>query len=194
MKNSMTTLLLAISLVPPAVAATADKAASAPPKNAVSKSAASAKKTPKKQLPHKTKSGKVATGEAARQAKKETGDEREVREENRGRISATHRAKLHPKPTQVAKATSGNKHSTVAGSHPKSATVQNTSHSQATATLKTSQLTSAKAAQYHAKGVSLQHAPEAKGKTRGKKTPAPDPAPDNQSNSISLKPHNARTF
>ena len=195
MKNGMQVVLLVLSIVPLAYPATAAQNASVQPKTAARRPSAPSKKTPKKQAAHKTKTGKATTGEAARQAKKETesgGDERDLRTDNRGRVSAAHHAKTHQQPSQVAKASHADKPTAAAANPRQTATVKQTAQSHPTAVFKTSQLTAGKTVPYHSKPASIQGGTRGNVNSKSKKTP--DPAQSNQPSTLILKPNNARTF
>jgi len=195
MKNRVRVVLLALSVLRLAFPSAAAQSASAQPKTAAGKLSTPSRKTPGKKAAHKAQTGKATAGEAARQAKKETetgGDERDLRVDNRGRVSAAHHAKTHQPSSQIAKASHKDKHNAVAASHRPGATVQHTAQSHPTAALKTSQLTAGKTVTYHTKQVSMHRGPEGKGKTRSKKTP--DPAQSSSPSPSILKQNNARMF
>jgi len=200
MKNSTMSLLLAASLLASPISATAEKSASVRAKTPSHKPVAATKKSSKKQAAQNVKAGKVASGEATRQANKEAGLHREsgAREENRGRVTAAKRAKPRPQQTRASKPSGAVKHSTAAVSPRKSTTVRATSQPHPSASLKTSQLTSTKSARYHAKTASMQR--DVRMSTRKQATKSPARASDQAEqatkplNSISLKPNNARMF
>ena len=176
------------------VPATAENSVSA--SKVAHKSTAPGKKVAPKHTPSHATKGKVQSGEAA-SLEKETGsaDQHGAREENRGRLTASEHAASHG--SRTAKPPKGDKHTHVASTHTKSATLQNANQSHKKAGLKTSQLTNGKAARAQTKNVSMQH--EAAGKSKKSKTKmeSADPAKDDASkpsHSPAMKPINARMF
>ncbi len=194
--NSYSKILsLAAVLSALVVPANAEKSASAS-KTAAHKPTANAKKTAAKHTANHAKTSKASVGEASSLAKETGNGERQgMREENRGRVASAKRVTSHP--SHVAKAGKNGKGSTVASSRRKGATLQNASQSHPKASLKTSQLTTAKASRTKTKNVSMPRELPGKGKKSAAKKPAVDPEKNpapKPSDQPALQPNNARMF
>ena len=143
---------------------------------------------------------KRTVGEAASLERKEAGpntEERDLREDNRGRLTSANRARLQQQQNRVSKATPHKKHNAVVASvHSKSAAGPRPQQHR-TAQLKTGQLTTRQAAHLKTKEASLHHQIHSNRKQdAGKLTPEDqtNPQQEKNANQIHLKEHNARMF
>ncbi len=201
MKTALKNVLLAASLAALTVSVVAQEASGA----ADSKASAHKptpqqhKKLPQKRIAHRTTSGKRTAGEAANLERQEAGlnaEERDMREDNRGRLTSASRAQHHP--SHVSKAINQHKHSpTVATAHARNAAPVHTRQHRAPE-LKTGQLTPGQAAHLETKEASLHHQIHSDREQDGKPAPedqAQTSAQQNKTtNQIHLKKHNARMF
>jgi hypothetical protein len=185
MKNMTRNTLLAaglFALVVPVFAQ--DNAKSTTPagaKTSAPKPAAPRKKAQAKHVARATR--KQTVGEAASLEKKEAGlntEERDMRDDNRGRLTSANRAKLQHRHA----ATAANHHK-----HPAAVANASTAGKHA-ASLKTGQLTSGGTAHLETKETSLHHEIHSDREETGQAAPQPDKT----TNQIHLKKHNARMF
>ncbi|MFY9562254.1 MAG: hypothetical protein WAQ52_18640 [Terriglobales bacterium] len=201
----MKSLFLAASLAALTVPLTAQdtsKKATSHPKSPFQKpTVQQRKKHQQKRIAHGVQSGKLTTGEAASLERKEAGlnaEERDLREDNRGRLTSADRAKLQHQQNRVSKAVSHDQHNaTVAKAHPKSTAGQHANNQQhGAAQLKTSQLTTRQAAHIETKETSLHREIHSDREQDGKPTPEDQTNPQQNKNThqIRLKKHNARMF
>ena len=146
---------------------------------------------------HGVKSKKLTAGEAASLERKEAGlsaEERQMREDNRGRLTSANRARHQQK--HVAKATDHKKHNaSVTSAHPKSAPGPRPQPHR-TAQLKTGQLTTRHAAHLETKEASLHHQIHSDREQDGKLSEGAESQtqPNKTTHEIHLKKHNARMF
>ncbi|MBI1741316.1 MAG: hypothetical protein HY233_11240 [Acidobacteriales bacterium] len=207
MKSAIKNMFLAATLAALAVPVTAQNTvAPAHPKAVAHKPTVQQRKQhQQKRIAHGIQSGKLTAGEAASLEKKEAGlnaEERDMREDNRGRLTAANRAKLHHQQNQVSKAIYRGKHNAAAAkTHPKTVAGQRAQNQQprAAAGLKTGHLTSREAAHLQTKQASFNRQVHRDHQENGGKLTSAEPAQANQqqnktSNQIRLKKHNARMF
>ncbi|MBI3475078.1 MAG: hypothetical protein HY010_05050 [Acidobacteria bacterium] len=177
METTRKLALLAAGLAIVAMPALAQSTSAGTPKRATT--------APHKQKPvsHVAKKHRRALGEAASLERNEAGinEERDMREDNRGRLVSASSAKLHP--SQVSKATY---HPHKTASQPRSAQ------------LKTGELKSSRAAHLETKETALHHQIHSD-REQDRKLTQPEPAQGDASqskntNTIHLKKHNARMF
>lgn len=185
-------LILAISAAM-VVSASAEKSASTT-KAPAQMSTASGKKTAAKH--RSSHGGQVQSGEAS-SLQKETGgaDQRAMREENRGRLTAARHSASPAR--RAAKGSRRVNHSSAAPSTGKNATLRSARQPHPKAGLKTSQLTTGKASRAETKTVSTQPDVSTTIKKHGAKAPVNNSSKDranNSSKSPALKPNNARMF
>ena len=198
MKNVFLAASLAALALPVVAEAsnTAARSKSPSPKPTVQQS----KKHPQKHIARGVQNRKRAAGEAASLERKEAGggtEERDMREDNRGRLASTNRARLQHRQNHVSKAIDHKKHSAVvASAHAKIAPGPRPQQHR-TAKLKTGQLTTRQAAHLETKETSLHHPIHSdREQDGGKLTPEDEtnPQQDKSTNQIHLKKHNARMF
>jgi hypothetical protein len=183
MKNVLLYLLLSAALATPVCA----------------QGAASTKrpKSPDSRATHQQ--GKHAAGEATSLEKKELGSGSEEREDNHGRVTAAHHAKLRHQAIHASKTGHhGDKSAKIVAAHSKGSATQRAHNQQHPAELKTSQLTTTDAPRFQTKKTGLK--PEARGaRAHSSKATSPEAEPPNQPddkspNRLRLKKHNARMF
>jgi hypothetical protein len=207
MKNAIKNMFLAAALAAVAAPVAAQNTtAPAHPKTLTHKPAVQQRKQhQRKRIAHGIQSGKLTAGEAASLERKEAGlnaEERDMREDNHGRLTAANRAKLHHQQNQVSKAIYRSKHNAAAAkTHPKTVAGQRAQSQQhrVAAGLKTGQLTSRGAAHLQTKQASFNRQVHRDHQENGGKLISAEPAQANQqqnktSNPIRLKKHNARMF
>lgn len=156
------------------------------------------KKLPQNHIAHGVQNRKRTAGEAASLKRKEAGaraEERDMREDNHGRLTSANRARLERRPNHVSKAIDHEKHIPVSSAHAKTAPGPRPQQHR-TATLKTGQLTARQAAHFETKETSLHHQLHSdREQDSVKLTPESQTNPqDKNSNQIRLKEHNARMF
>jgi hypothetical protein len=187
MKNTLLYLFLSAALATPVCAQSA--ATTKHPKSSDSKAT--------------VRPGKHSAGEATSLENKELGagaEERETREDNHGRLTAAHHAKLRHQPTHAARATShGAKSAKIVAAHSKDVPGHRPpSQPHHAAALRTGQLTTTDAPRFQTKKTGLK--PEARGaRAHSSKATSPEAEPPNQPddkspNRLRLKKHNARMF
>jgi hypothetical protein len=198
MKNTTKKMLLAAGLAALAVPAfaqhTAQSSAPADAKTAAPKPVSQPKKVHQKRIVHGVASRKQTAGEAASLETKEAGlnpEERDMRDDNRGRLTSANRAKLQHRQNHVAKAVDHH-HATVANASAQNTAGQHGGKQQQAASLKTSQLTSGGTAHIETKESSLHREIHSDREETGS-APA-TPQPNKTTNQIHLKKHNARMF
>jgi hypothetical protein len=180
METMMKHVLLATALATLSMSAFAQNNGSAAP--TISKQATTTRHAPK-HVSHVVPKHKRAIGEAASLEKNEAGinEERDIREDNRGRLVSVRSAKLHP--SQVSKATY------------QARTAQPQTHP---AQLKTGEFKNSQAARLETKEAALHHPIHSDHEQDRKLTtqePVPADAPQSKNtNTIHLKKHNARMF
>jgi hypothetical protein len=196
MKNVLLAAMVALSIHVVAQASGAAAGSKSPsPKPTVQQR----KKHPQKPFVHGIQNRKRTAGEAASLKTKEAGaraEERDMREDNHGRLTSANRARLEHRPNHVSKAIDHKKHTPVVSSaHAKTAPGPRPQRHR-TATLKTGQLTTRQAAHLETKETSLHHQLHSDRELDGgKPTPESQTNPqDKNSNQIRLKEHNARMF
>ncbi len=202
MKTTLKNVLLAAGLSALAVPVVAQNSGATAQKAAHKLTVQQRKQHQQKRIAHGLQSGKLTSGEAASLERKEVGlnaEEREMREDNRGRLTAANRAQLQHQQNRVSKAIYHKKHNaTVARAHAKNAAGPRTQQQRA-AELKTGQLTSSKAAHLETKEASLHHQIHSDREPDGAKRTSEDraqvnPQQNKNTNQIRLKKHNARMF
>jgi hypothetical protein len=156
-------------------------------------------KHPQKPFAPSVQNGKRTAGEAASLERKEAGmnaEERDMREDNRGRLTSANRARLAHRPNHVSKAIDHKKHTPVVSSAHAKTVLGPRPQQHRTATLKTGQLTTRQAAHLETKETSLHHQIHSDRELDGGKlAPESQTNPqDKNSNQIRLKEHNARMF
>ena len=158
------------------------------------------KKHPQKHIAHGVQNRKRTAGEAASLERKEAGagaEKRDMREDNRGRLTSANRARLQHPQNHVSKAIDHKKHNAVVSSaHAKTAAGPGPQQHR-TAKLRTGQLTTRQAAHLETKETSLHHQIHSNRKQdAGKPTPEDQTNPQQEKNAtqIHLKEHNARMF
>lgn len=204
MKNAIKNMFLAATLAAVAAPVAAQNTDAHAHSKALTRQPAvqQRKQHQQKRIAHGIQSGKLTAGEAASLEKKEAGlnaEERDMREDNHGRLIAANRAKLRHQRNQVSKAIYHDKHNaTAANSHPKTVAGQRAQNQQprAAAGLKTGQLTSRAAPHPQTKQASFnRQVHRDHHENGGKLTPAqPNRQQNKTSNPIRLKKHNARMF
>ena len=201
MKSAMQNVFLAASLTALAipVVAQASGVAGEAKSRAHKQAVQQPKKHQQKGIAPSVQNRKRTAGEAASLERKEAGmnaEERDMREDNRGRLTSTNRARLQHRQNHVSKAIDHKKHSAVvAGAHAKIAPGPRPQQHR-TAKLKTGQLTTRQAAHLETKETSLHHQLHSDRELDGGKlAPESQTNPqDKNSNQIRLKEHNARMF
>ena len=192
MKTAMKTAFLAASLAALAIPVVAQATSSAAgvkspaPKPAVQQH----KKHPQKHVAPSVRNRKRTAGEAANLERNEAGaEERDMRDDNRGRLTSAHRARLQHQQNRVSKAIDHKKRNAVVTSaHAKTAAGPRQPHR--TAQLKTGQLTTRHAGHLETKEAALHRQIHSdREQDAGKSTPE-----DKSTNPIHLKKHNARMF
>ena len=197
MKTAIKNVFLAASLAALAVPVTAlaTETKSPVPKQAVQKG----KKHEQKHIAHSVQKRKRTAGEAASLERKEAGstEDRDMRDDNRGRLTSAHRSKLQHQQNRASKANDHKKHNaTVASAHAKAAPGPRPQQHR-TAELKTGQMTTRQAAHLETKETSLHREIHSdREQDAGKLTPEDQSnQPQNKNtNQIHLKKHNARMF
>ncbi len=123
-------------------------------------------------------------------------EERDMREDNRGRLTSTNRARLQHRQNHVSKAIDHKKHNAVVASAHAKIVPGPRPQQHRTAKLKTGQLTTRQAAHLETKETSLHHQIHSNREHDGVKlTPESQTNPqDKNTNQIRLKEHNARMF
>jgi hypothetical protein len=157
------------------------------------------KKHPQKPFAPSVQNRKRTAGEAASLKRKEAGaraEERDMREDNHGRLTSANRARLERRPNHVSKAIDHKKHTPVVSSVHAKIVPGPRPQQHRTAKLKTGQLTTRQAAHLETKETSLHHPIHSdREQDGGKLTPESQTNPqDKNSNQIRLKEHNARMF
>jgi hypothetical protein len=202
MKSAMQNVFLAASLTALAipVVAQASGAAAEARSRAHKQAVQQHKKHQQKRIAPSVQNRKRTAGEAASLERKEAGmnaEERDMREDNRGRLTSANRARLERRPNHVSKAIDHKKHTPVVSSaHAKTAPGPRPQQHR-TATLKTGQLTTRQAAHLETKETSLHHQLHSDRELGGGKLTPEDetnPQQDKSTNQIHLKKHNARMF
>ena len=158
------------------------------------------KKHPQKPFAHGVQNRKRTAGEAASPERKKASmnaEERDMQEDNRGRLTSANRAAgLQHRQNRASKAIDHKKHNAiVATAHAKTAPGPRPQQHR-TAELKTGQLTTRQAAHLETKETSLHYQIHSDRELNGgKPTPESQTNPqDKNSNQIRLKEHNARMF
>jgi len=201
MKSAMQKVFLAASLAALAipVVAQASGAAGEAKSRAHKQAVQQPKKHQQKGIAPRVQNRKRTAGEAASLKRKEPGmnaDERDMREDSRGRLTSTNRARLRHRQNHVSKAIDHKKHNAVVASAHAKIVPGPRPQQHRTAELKTGQLTTRQAAHLETKETSLHH-PIHRDREQdgGKLTPESQTNPqDKNSNQIRLKEHNARMF
>jgi hypothetical protein len=210
MQNPIKNMFLAATLATlavPAVAQDNGKASTAAdPKPAIPNATVQQRKQMQQQrIAHGRQSGKLSAGEAASLDRKEAGlnaEERNMREDNRGRLTSANRAKLQHQQDHMSKAIARDKHNAaVTPTHAKSVAGRRALNQQhrAAAGIKTGQLTAGEAARVETREAALNREIHSDGAENGGKLSPKERAQVNQgqnktSNQIRLKKHNARMF
>jgi hypothetical protein len=194
MKTAMKTAFLAASLAALAVPVVAQAATAAASKSHAPKAVAKqTRKHPQKQIAHAARDGKRTAGKAASLGRNESGagsEERDMRDDNRGRVTSTHRVQPQHQQTHISKTISPKSHSAVIPSAHAKRSPAPRAQQHRTAKLKTGQLTTSKAAHLETKEAALHrqiHSDREQDST--KLTPETE-----NTNQIHLKKHNARMF
>ncbi len=194
MKTTIKTVFLAAGLAALAAPVAAQSANPATPKPTERAAIQPRKKHPQKHIAHRVQSGNLTAGEGASLERKEAGlntEERDVREDNRGRMTSARRAQLHH-PNHVSKALGQHSHTTAA--------TKKVSRQHRAAELKTGQLTTRQASHLETKEASLHHQIHRRRKQDSNptsKNKEEEQAQTNQQNTNAnqiLKKHNARMF
>ena len=201
MKSAMQNVFLAASLAALAipVVAQASGAAGEAKSRTHKQAVQQPKKHQQKRIAPKVQNRKRTAGEAASLERKEAGmnaEERDMREDNHGRLTSANRARLQHQQNRASKAIDHKKHNAiVATAHAKTAPGPRPQQHR-TATLKTGQLTTRQAAHLETKETSLHYQIHSDRELNGgKPTPESQTNPqDKNSNQIHLKEHNARMF
>ena len=158
------------------------------------------KKHEQKGIAPRAQNRKRTAGEASSLERKEAGmnaEERDMREDNRGRLTSANRAAgLQHRQNRASKAIDHKKHNAVVASAHAKIVPGPRPQQHRTATLKTGQLTARQAAHLETKETSLHHQLHSDRELDGgKPTPESQTNPqDKNSNQIRLKEHNARMF
>jgi hypothetical protein len=203
MKSAMQNVFLAASLAALAMPVVAQATGAAAGTKATAHKTTvqkAKKKPPQKHISHGVQNRKQIAGEAASLKRKEAGmntEERDMREDNRGRLTSANRAAgLQHQQNRASKAIDHKKHNAiVATAHDKTAPGPRPQQHR-TAELKTGQLTTRQAAHLKTKETTLHHQIHSDRELDGGKlTPESQTNPQNKnSNQIRLKEHNARMF
>jgi hypothetical protein len=206
MKTAMKNVFLAASLAASLAALAIPVVAQATGSAAGSKSPSpkptvqQRKKHPQKHIAHGVQKRHRTAGEAASLERKEAGastEERNIREDNHGRLTSANRARLQHRQNHVSKAIDHKKHNAVVSrAHARTAPEQRPQQHRS-AQLKTGQLTTRQAAHLETKETSLRHQIHSdREQDAGKLTPEDqtNPQQDKSTNQIHLKEHNARMF
>ncbi len=214
MKSAMQNVFLAASLTALAipVVAQASGVAGEAKSRAHKQAVQQPKKHPQKGIAPSVQNRKRTAGEAASLERKEAGmnaEERDMREDNRGRLTSTNRARLQHRQNHVSSARLQHRqnHVSKAIDHKKHNAVVTSAHSKGadgtrpqqhrTAKLKTGQLTTRQAAHLETKETSLHHQIHSnREQGAGELTPEDqtNPQQNKSANPIRLKEHNARMF
>ena len=201
MKSAMQNVFLAASLAALAipVVAQASGAAGEAKSRAHKQAVQQPKKHQQKGIAPSVQNRKRTAGEAASLKRKEAGaraEERDMREDNHGRLTSANRARLERRPNHVSKAIDHKKHTPVVSSAHAKTVLGPRPQQHRTATLKTGQLTTRQAAHLETKETWLHHQIHSDRELDGgKPTPESQTNPqDKNSNQIRLKEHNARMF
>ncbi len=202
MRTAIKNVFLAASLATLAipVVARANGAAAGTKSPAPKPTVQQRKKNQQKPIAHGAQNGKRTAGEAASLKRKEAGaraEERDMREDNHGRLTSANRARLQHRQNHVSKAIDHKKHNAVvASAHAKGADGTRPQQHR-TAKLKTGQLTTRQAAHLETKETSLHHQIHSnREQGAGELTPEDqtNPQQNKSANPIRLKEHNARMF
>jgi hypothetical protein len=201
MKTAMKNLFLAASLAALAIPIVAQASGAAAGSKSLSPKPAvqQRKRHQQKHIAHGAQNGNLTAGEAASLERKEArlnAEERDMREDNRGRLTSANRARLQHRQNRVSKAIHHKKrNAVVASAHAKTAPGPRPQQHR-TAELKTGQLTTRQAAHLKTKETSLHHQIHSdREQDAGKLTLENQTNPqDKNSNQIRLKEHNARMF
>ena len=201
MKSAMQNVFLAASLTALAipVVAQASGVAGEAKSRAHKQAVQQPKKHQQKGIAPSVQNRKRTAGEAASLERKEAGmnaEERDMREDNRGRLTSTNRARLQHRQNHVSKAIDHKKHNAVVTSAHSKGADGTRPQQHRTAKLKTGQLTTRQAAHLETKETSLHHQIHSNREHDGVKlTPESQTNPqDKNTNQIRLKEHNARMF
>ncbi len=202
MKSAMQNVFLAASLTALAipVVAQASGVAGEAKSRAHKQAVQQPKKHPQKGIAPSVQNRKRTAGEAASPERKEAGmnaEERDMREDNRGRLTSTNRARLQHRQNHVSKAIDHKKHNAVVTSAHSKGADGTRPQQHRTAKLKTGQLTTRQAAHLETKETSLHHQIHSnREQGAGELTPEDqtNPQQNKSANPIRLKEHNARMF
>ena len=202
MKSAMQNVFLAASLTALAipVVAQASGVAGEAKSRAHKQAVQQPKKHPQKGIAPSVQNRKRTAGEAASLERKEAGmnaEERDMREDNRGRLTSTNRARLQHRQNHVSKAIDHKKHNAVVTSAHSKGADGTRPQQHRTANLKTGQLTTRQAAHLETKETSLHHQIHSnREQGAGELTPEDqtNPQQNKSANPIRLKEHNARMF
>jgi len=202
MKSAMQNVFLAASLAALAipVVAQASGVAGEAKSRAHKQAVQQPKKHPQKGIAPSVQNRKRTAGEAASLERKEAGmnaEERDMREDNRGRLTSTNRARLQHRQNHVSKAIDHKKHNAVVASAHAKIVPGPRPQQHRTAKLKTGQLTTRQAAHLETKETSLHHQIHSnREQGAGELTPEDqtNPQQNKSANQIRLKEHNARMF
>jgi len=202
MKSAMQNVFLAASLTALAipVVAQASGVAGEAKSRAHKQAVQQPKKHPQKGIAPSVQNRKRTAGEAASLERKEAGmnaEERDMREDNRGRLTSTNRARLQHRQNHVSKAIDHKKHNAVVTSAHSKGADGTRPQQHRTAKLKTGQLTTRQAAHLETKETSLHHQIHSnREQGAGELTPEDqtNPQQNKSANPIRLKEHNARMF
>ena len=201
MKSAMQNVFLAASLAALAIPVVAQvSGAAGEAKSRTHKQAVQPKKHQQKGIAPRVQNRKRTASEAASLERKKAGmnaEERDMQEDNRGRLTSANRAaRLQHRQNRASKAIDHKKHSAVVASAHAKTPPGPRPQQHPTATLKTGQLTARQAAHLETKETSLHHQLHSDRELDGGKlTPESQTNPqDKNSNQIRLKEHNARMF
>ncbi len=201
MENTMKNMLLAASLAALTIPVGAQDTSADPKLPARKPAFQTSSQRQYKPIVHGASSKKATSGEAASLEKKEANDEeRDMREDNRGRLTMANRAKIHHQQNQVSKAAHSKQHNPgVVNVKAKSAGLHAKTQRPAHAELKTGQLTASQAGHLETKETSLRRdihsdREETGGKPKSGDHEQTNQPPNKSTNEIHLKKHNARMF
>jgi hypothetical protein len=157
------------------------------------------KKHSQTHVAHGPQNRKPTTGEAAPQGRKEGGTKkRDIREDNRGRLTSANRTRSQHQQGSAPKIVDHKKHKTTVGKARAKSAPRTRTPQHRTAELRTGQLTKHQAAHLKTKEISLHREIHSDRKqVVGGKLPSEgqtNQQPDKNANQLHLKKHNARTF